>query len=192
MKKASVTLEAFESPGPIVPSVLVGIDWADKEHAFAIRTPEGKLHLGSFKHSPATIREWIEAWNNRYPNLAIEICIEASRGSLINALREFPYVKIYPVNPKALANYRGAFAHGGGKNDPVDARLILKFIEQNREHLRPLQQDSPETRELFGAPPLFRLILNWRFPMSESRILTRSLYESDRPPAIMGKFRVDA
>jgi len=85
-----VTHEAFESPAPIAPSVLVGIDWADKEHAFAIRTPDGKLHLGSFKHSPAAIREWIEAWNNRYPNLAIEICIEASRGSLINALREFP------------------------------------------------------------------------------------------------------
>jgi len=132
MKKASVTHEAFESPAPIAPSVLVGIDWADKEHAFAIRTPDGKLHIGSFKHSPAAIREWIEAWNNRYPNLAIEICIEASRGSLINALREFPYVKIYPVNPKSLANYRGAFAHGGGKNDPDDARLILKFIEQNR------------------------------------------------------------
>ena len=90
MKKASVTHEAFQSPAPIAPSVLVGIDWADKEHAFAIRNSDGKLHLGSFKHSPAAIRESIEAWNNRYPNLAIEICIEASRGSLINALREFP------------------------------------------------------------------------------------------------------
>lgn len=166
MKKASVTREAFESPAPIAPSILVGIDWADKEHAFAIRTPDGKLHSGAFKHSPAAIREWIEAWNSRHPNLAIEICIEASRGSLINALREFPYVKIYPVNPKALANYRGAFAHGGGKNDPVDARLILKFIEQNREHLRPLQQDSPETRELYALTTHRRQLVEERVALA--------------------------
>ncbi|MEQ1831003.1 MAG: hypothetical protein ABL921_33965, partial [Pirellula sp.] len=74
MKKSSVILESFESPAPVSPSVLVGIDWADKEHTFAIRTPDGKLHNGSFKHSPDSIREWIEAWSKRYPNLSIEIC----------------------------------------------------------------------------------------------------------------------
>ena len=71
MKKASVTHEAFESPAPIAPSVLVGIDWADKEHAFAIRTPDGKLHLGSFKHSPAAIREWIEAFGSSHGSPAL-------------------------------------------------------------------------------------------------------------------------
>jgi len=65
MKKASVTHEALESSAPIAPSVLVGIDWADKEHAFAIRTPDGKLHIGSFKHSPAAIREWIRTFISR-------------------------------------------------------------------------------------------------------------------------------
>jgi transposase len=166
MKKASVTREAFESPAPLVPSILVGIDWADKEHAFSIRTPDSKLHAGSFKHSPAAIREWIESWMSRYPNLPIDICIESSRGALINALREFPCVQIYPVNPKALANYRAAFAHGGGKNDPVDARLILKFIEQNREHLRPLQKDSPETMELFALTTQRRQIVEERVALA--------------------------
>jgi hypothetical protein len=144
-----VTREAFESPAPLSPSMLVGIDWADKEHAFCVRTPGGTLHSGTFKHSPAAIEEWIEGWMSRFPDLPILVCIESSRGALINALREFSRVEIYPINPKALANYRGAFAHGGGKNDPVDARLILKFLEQNREHLRPLQKDSPETGELY-------------------------------------------
>ena len=136
MKKSTVTSEAFHSIALQEPSILVGIDWADKEHAFCVRTPDGKLHSGSFKHTPV---EWVEGWNKRQPNLAIQVCIESSRGSLINALREYSIVEIYPVNPSALANYRSAFAHGGGKNDPVDARLILKFIEQNREHLKPLQ-----------------------------------------------------
>ncbi len=166
MKKASVTREAFESPATLATSILVGIDWADKEHAFAVRTPDGKLHSGSFKHSPSAIREWVEGWMNRYPNLSIEVCIESSRGSLINALREFPSVQIYPVNPKAMANYRGAFAHGGGKNDPVDARLILKFIEQNREHLRPLQKDSPETTELYALTRQRRMFVEERVALA--------------------------
>jgi hypothetical protein len=34
MKKATVTREAFDSPATPAPSILVGIDWADKEHAF--------------------------------------------------------------------------------------------------------------------------------------------------------------
>lgn len=149
MKKSTVTREAFESPITQVPCILVGIDWADKEHAYCVRTPDGKLHSGSFRHSPAAVKEWLEGWTKRHPKLTIQICIESSRGSLINALREYSYVEIYPVNPNALASYRSAFAHGGGKNDPVDARLILKFIEQNREHLKPLQKDSPETTELY-------------------------------------------
>ncbi|MEQ1827518.1 MAG: transposase, partial [Pirellula sp.] len=124
------------------------------------------LHNGSFKHSPDSIREWIEAWSKRYPNLSIEICIETTRGALINALREFACVRIYPVNPKALANYRGAFAHGGGKNDPVDARLILKFIEQNREHLRPLQKDSPETTELYALATQRRQLVEERVALA--------------------------
>jgi transposase len=47
-----------------------------------------------------------------------------------------------------LANYRRAFAHGGGKNDPIDANLILQFLLHYREQLRPLKLNSPLTREL--------------------------------------------
>jgi transposase len=148
MKKASVTREVLSSSTPQQPSILVGIDWADKEHAFAAKTPDGKLHQGTFKHNAKAIKEWLEYWTTRFPNLQIDVCIESSRGSLINAMRECKFVRIYPVNPYALWNFRAAFAHGGGKNDPVDARLILKFIQDNREHLRPLQTDSPETTEL--------------------------------------------
>jgi transposase len=85
---------------------------------------------------------------------------------LINALREYALAEVYPVNPKALANYRSAFAHGGGKNDPVDARLILKFIEQNREHLRPLQKDSPETTELYQLTTVRRQLVEERVALA--------------------------
>ena len=61
---------------------------------------------------------------------------------------EYKKVRIFPVNPLSLANYRKAFAPGGGKNDPVDARLIMQFLQHYRDRLRQLQPNSPETREL--------------------------------------------
>ena len=168
MKKASVAIEAFESPTPPQPSVLIGIDWADKEHAFCARTPDGKLHHGSFKHKSAAITEWLSTWTSKYPELPIDVCLESSRGSLVNALREFPSVRIYPVNPAALAAYRKSLAHGGGKNDPLDARLILKFLEQNREHLRCLKLDSPETRELLALTAQRRELVEKRVALANS------------------------
>lgn len=53
---------------------------------------------------------------------------EQTRGALINALLMFSDVHIFPVNPAALANYRKAFAHGGGKNDPADAQLLCQYL----------------------------------------------------------------
>jgi transposase len=166
MKKASVNFEALQAPTTPIPSILVGIDWADKEHAYCLKTPSGKIQQGDFKHSPKAIGEWIQSLLNTYPGLKIDICVESSRGSLINALREFPEVRIYPVNPATLASYRAAFAHGGGKNDPVDARLILKFIEQNRDQMRALEQDSPETRELYALTTQRRHLVEERVALA--------------------------
>jgi transposase len=148
MKKASLAREAFLSPATHPLSVLIGVDWADKEHAYAIRTPDGKLHFGSFKHKPDAIRQWVEQWVKQYPNLPLKLCIESSRGSLINALREFKQIEIFPVNPAAMSYFRKSEAHGGGKSDPVDARLILKYLEQKQSIMEPLRQDTPETTEL--------------------------------------------
>ena len=128
--------------------LLVGVDWADALHAYELRTPNGEIHTGEFAQTPEAIAELIGSWSRRYPEARIEICLEASRGALINALLQFPQVSIYPVNPAAIASYRKTFAHGGGKSDPVDAHLILQYLENYREQLRPLRHDEPETREL--------------------------------------------
>jgi hypothetical protein len=61
---------------------------------------------------------------------------------------EYSQVRIFPVNPLAMANYRRAFAPGGGKSDPVDARLIMQFLQHYRYKLHQLIPNSPETREL--------------------------------------------
>lgn len=133
---------------PDQPRILIGIDWADSEHAFAALMPNGSRKAGSFKQKKTAIDEWIKELRTAAPEATIDICIETSRGGLINALLEYECVRIFPVNPLALANYRKAFAPGGGKSDPVDANLILQYLEHYRSQLRKLKTNSPQTREL--------------------------------------------
>lgn len=129
-------------------TILVGIDWADKIHAFHLIDPDGITASGNLDQSPEAIETWLLGLQSKYPNARVDICLETSRGALINALLQYPLVTVYPVNPSALANYRKAFNHGGGKSDPVDARLILQYLQHYRTQLRPLQIDQPLTREL--------------------------------------------
>jgi transposase len=135
-----------EQPKPS--SILVGIDWADQLHAFHLIGPDGAVASGSLEQSPEAIELWLIGLQKSYPDARLEVCLETSRGALINALLQYPMVTIYPVNPDALANYRKAFSHGGGKSDPVDAKLIVQYLQHYREQLRPLQIDQPLTREL--------------------------------------------
>ena len=74
--------------------------------------------------------------------------IETTKGPLINALLKYDGIDIYPINPTALANYRKAFAHGGGKNDPSDAMLLAQYLQHYIDQLRSLRHDSSITREL--------------------------------------------
>jgi transposase len=133
---------------PEVPSLLVGIDWADGEHTYELLDPHGKTHCGTVEQTREALHAWLDDWRKKFPDARIDICLETSRGPLINVLLEQAQVRIFPVNPNALANYRKAFAHGGGKNDPVDAALVLQYLRHYRSQLRPLQLNLPITREL--------------------------------------------
>lgn len=129
-------------------TVCVGIDWADKEHAFHIDNGDGKPTAGTMQQSPDDIERTINAWSKRFPNATFALAIEASKGALINALHRFHNIEIYPINPAALANYRKSFAHGGGKNDPADAQLLCDYLRNYKSRLRVLRRNEPLTEEL--------------------------------------------
>ena len=129
-------------------NVLIGIDWADAKHDFHLIEPSGKTQTGIFKQSPKAIAEQIKLWREQFPDANFLIAIEAAKGALINALIEHDDIVIYPVNPAALAYHRKSFAHGGGKNDPLDAKRLAGFLKERLSDLRPLKRDQPITREL--------------------------------------------
>ena len=169
-KKKSSTTPQSSSTESLSHCLFVGIDWADAEHAYAMRDPNGKLHQGTFAQKPEAIAELLASWDKLYPGVSIVICIETKRGALINALLEYKHLQINCVNPNQLANYRKSFAHGGGKSDPVDAVLIMQFLENYRDRLRPLQHDSAITRELALLAQHRRELVNQRVKLSQQLI----------------------
>lgn len=158
--------ENSTSDAPNRPAISIGIDWADNEHAYCARLPDGTTRTGSFKQKQQAIELWIAELSRAAPDATLDICIETSTGPLINALIAYPQVRIFPLNPLALANYRKAFAPGGGKNDPVDAKLIMQFVEHYRDQLRQLKPNSPQTRELAALTQDRRTFVQQRVELS--------------------------
>ncbi len=165
-RKPAPEISQPAAPNTTELTILVGIDWADKEHAFSALLPCGKIKSGTFKQSKVGIDAWLAELKKLAPNCKVDVSIETSSGALVNALLEYSDVRIFPVNPLALANYRKAFAHGGGKNDPVDARLIMQFLQHYRDQVRQLVPNSPETRELTALTQDRRQLVEQRVALS--------------------------
>ena len=132
---------------PVEIAVWVGMDWADEQHVFALRTAEsGAGETGAIVQKPEDLDAWVNGLRERAGGGLVAVAVEQSRGALVYALMDYEFVLIYPVNPKSLASYRKAFYPSGGKNDPSDAALILDYLLKHRERLRLWQPDSPEIR----------------------------------------------
>ena len=174
-RKSNATQNQEDAAHAIADTVLIGIDWADKTHAWHCVDPTGNVSHGELEQSPTAIAQWIASIKQRCPEAGIEICIETSRGALINALLEYE-VTVYPINPNALASYRKSHAHGGGKSDRVDARLILQFLAERRSSLRPLVQNSPLTRKLAALSQDRRQLVEHRVDLSNELKSTLKTY----------------
>lgn len=130
-------------------AILAGIDWSDVKHDLCWKdTYTGKVKLEVLQHTPEKINEWVSTLIDKYPDSRIAVCLEQSRGALINALTNYDQVDIYPINPAALSNYRKAFSPSGAKDDPGDATLMLDVMERHPEMLRMLTPDDSQTRLL--------------------------------------------
>jgi transposase len=144
------------------PLLFVGIDWADREHAVAWIDFQHNQGQESFLQKPQAIAEWVRSLEQRFPNHRILIALEQSRGALIAGLASFPHLELYPLNPHQLASYRTALYPSGGKNDPDDAALLAKFLEDHHARLRPWSPDSTETRQIAELSELRRKLVEDR------------------------------
>ena len=156
--------------------LIVGIDWADREHVACIIDDNRRAVTQTFQHDPEAIAQWIEKLKRQFPNRILQIAIEQSRGALVHALQGVDGVELYPINPKQLARFRDAVYPSGKKSDPQDAELIAMFLLNHRPQLRRLQPDTPETRNLAYLVELRRKLVDERKSLSLRLISTLKLY----------------
>lgn len=146
------TIKAKESESDFAPEQLaawVGLDWADQEHEISLYdVATGEIESYSLKHRPEVLQAWLGKLRSRYVGRRVAIVLEQSRGAILYALMNHDFVVLYPVNPQSLASYRKAFYPSGGKDDPVDAELLMEMVRKHPKRFRPWLPEDEETRSL--------------------------------------------
>ena len=129
----------------------IGLDWADKKHDLWIRLAgQSKGQHMQLKQTPEALHEWVAKLREQVGNGRVAIAIETSRGPVISALTAYDFIVIFPVNPKALKDYRAAFCVSGAKDDRTDALLLEDFVRLHGDQLKALEPDTELTRKLGG------------------------------------------
>src|SRR5919109_1959044 len=129
----------------------IGLDWADQKHDLWI-CPSGSSkteHL-LLDQTPEALHEWVAKLRERFGNQRVAISIETSRGPVISGLLAYDFIVIFPVNPKALKDYRAAFCVSGAKDDRTDSMLLEELVRLHRDKFKALEPDTELTRKLAG------------------------------------------
>jgi transposase len=113
-----------------------------------LQTADGRIEHLVLAQTPAVLHDWVARLQERFGGGKIAVALEQRKGAVIHALLMYDCFVLYPINPKALARYREAFATSGAKDDPLDSALLLDLIVRHREQLRAWVPDTVESRTL--------------------------------------------
>ena len=127
----------------------IGADWADQKHCMVTRPPEGSQSQTHWvDQKPQHLDDFFLGLREKYPTGRIGVVLEQSRGALLYALLKYPFLRLYPINPRCLADFRDAMIASGAKGDPSDAELLCVMGQKHSEYLRELELNDPATRQL--------------------------------------------
>lgn len=151
----------------------IGLDWADQKHDLWIHPADSTQtqHL-RLEQTPEALHEWIASLRKRFDNRPVAIGLETSRGAIISALMPYDCMVLFPINPKALKDYRAAFAVSGAKDDRTDAMLLEELVRLHRDKLHALAPDTELTRRLAG------LVENRRHLVDERTRMVNQLHST--------------
>src|SRR6516162_9358720 len=126
MSKQDIEIAAF-----------VGLDWADQKHVVTLQDANNEQRQRfTLDQTPEALQNWVQQLQQRFAGRPVAIAVEQKRGALIYALMHVAFLRLYPVNPQTLSQFRKAFYPSGAKDDPIDADLLLEVLMTHRQHLR--------------------------------------------------------
>lgn len=119
------------------------IDWVE------ISTQDGSvLARGQVANRPERLRDWILSLQGRFGDAPIAIAVEQPAAPLLEFLRGFAFITLFPLNPGAVAAYRLSFKPSRAKSDVLDAEMVGRFLRDRIGELRPHQPDTVLTRKI--------------------------------------------
>lgn len=130
-------------------AALIGLDWGDKQHSIALSVSSvGTTETLELEHSSESLHAWLDGIEKRFDGQRVAVAIEATKGAVVAALLEHPWLLIYPVHPATSRRYSTAFTPSGAKDDGPDARTLLEILQFHRARLRALVPHDETTRRL--------------------------------------------
>ena len=117
---------------------------------------------GEIEHRPEAVESWAAMLAARFGGQPVAVAVEQSRGALVFMLGKYEHLHVYPIHPRAAAQFRGALYPSGAKDDPADADLLLDLLVHHRSHLRRLDPDTEQTRLVRHLVEARRKLVNER------------------------------
>src|SRR5215831_14094677 len=129
-------------------AALIGLDWGWESHAIALAPADGATQTSTLKHSAESLHQWLDQLERTYEGRAVAVAVEASKGAVVYALLERPWITVYPIHPATSTRQRAAFRPSGAKDDMPDALVLLWLLQHHQQRLRPLLLEEESTRTL--------------------------------------------
>jgi transposase len=164
-------LPAAPTAAPELPlgdcAALLGLDWGDERHAIAL-VAHGSQTIETLEvaHTPETLHAWLEQLHARFGGQPVAVAVEASKGAIVAALLEHPWLLIYPVHPATSRRFSTAFVPSGAKDDVPDAQVLLEILRYHRGRLRALLPHDEATRRLAHLAEARRTVVDRRTLLS--------------------------
>lgn len=131
-------------------AVWCGIDWAERHHDVALVDDTGKVlakeRISDDAAGFSRLLELLAAHADQGLE-QMPVAIETAQGLLVAALRAAG-VRLFPINPLAVARYRDRYSPSRSKSDAGDALVLAKILRTDLEAHRPLPADSEQAQAI--------------------------------------------
>ena len=128
--------------------ILVGLDWAQAEHALCVLDAQGTIRAQwAIAHPAAGLTELCQRLERFGPPATIRVAIERPSGLLVDTLLTAGFV-VVPLHPNVLKAARPRYRAAGGKSDAGDAYMLADLLRTDGHRFRPLCAPSDATRAL--------------------------------------------
>lgn len=147
-------------------AALIGLDWGNETHAIALQPAGSTVETCPVEHSAENLHQWLDQLEKRFGGKPVAVAIEATKGAVVYALLERPWITIYPIHPATSSRQRAAFRPSGAKDDLPDALVLLSLLQHHRDRLRALPLEDEPTRTLARLVEARRKVVDRRSLLS--------------------------